>query len=78
MMTQGYSLNFKGEFYIVFDVDGYEITRVKLIDYSFPLNFNMATQHVYGAKIGETWLWHKRFRHYYQKSLPFMEENECW
>jgi len=61
MLNKGYSVSFKDNFCTIYDANGVEIVRIKMVDNSFPLSC-----HVYVSKVDVSMLWHNVWAFQYE------------
>jgi hypothetical protein len=78
MIEKGYCLLFKEGSCVVTDVNGHELFEVNMRKRSFPVNWNLVSEHECKMSKAEldSKLWHKRFGHYNLKSIQFAQKQE--
>ncbi|XP_047251356.1 uncharacterized protein LOC124886573 [Capsicum annuum] len=72
MMSKGYSLLFKGKHCLIFDIDDTLIDKVEMVDRIFLVDGKFDSANF--VKLDDSWLWHRRYRHFNYATLKSMYE----
>ncbi|KAL4340368.1 hypothetical protein GQ457_08G024390 [Hibiscus cannabinus] len=76
MAKNGFSVQFKGDVYYIFDVCGSKFVELKMKNNGFYLKLDVVCEHVYRAKDNVSPLWHRRMGHFNRRTLKHMQSND--
>jgi len=73
MLSNGYSLSFKGHLYFIYDSHDCLIAKFSMVDRSFPLNWNYVWDTMNYASKDGSFLWHRRYGHFSLVTVKSMQ-----